>query len=58
MTVAISKSKARTNRSRPSRARALGGAVGRIVGFPPVAERERVPMTIPPFASSWPRLAI
>jgi len=58
MTVAISRRKARTNRSRPSRVRSLGGAVGRIVGFPPDTERERSPMTIPSFASSWPRLAI
>lgn len=48
----------RTNRRRQSPARALGAAVGRLIGFPPELGRRIVPTPIPAFAASWPRLAI
>jgi hypothetical protein len=47
----------RTNRRRTSRARTLGAAVGRLIGFPPDPERTREPLRTA-FAASGPRLAI
>jgi hypothetical protein len=49
-------STSRTNRRRSSRARTLGAAVGRLIGFPPDPERTPDPLRAA-FAASRPRLA-
>jgi hypothetical protein len=48
----------RVNRRRQSPARALGAALGRIVGFPPDPDSACRPTPLPSLAASWPRLVI